>query len=114
MTYKKQKGKNRMKKTINENEFINAFETLRPNNFSREGLSAVFAYIVDVEEDAGEELELDVIAICCDFTEYSDLEEIADNYWDMKDLSTDTEKMDWLRDRTQVIEFETGIIIQNF
>ena len=61
-----------MKQNINEYQFRRAFETSRPNNFSYEGLKALFDYLEQYEEETGQELELDVIAICCDFTEYED------------------------------------------
>ena len=48
-----------------------AFESLRPDNFSYEGLSILFDWLEQLEQDTGEELELDVIAICCDFSQCS-------------------------------------------
>lgn len=60
-----------MKQTIGFYEFSQAFEAIRPSNFSHEGLSTLFDYLEQFEADTGEELELDVIAICCDFSEDS-------------------------------------------
>ena len=53
---------------------------IRPDNFSYEGLTALYDYLTELEEDLGEEMELDVIAICCEFTEYENLEEFCNNY----------------------------------
>lgn len=58
-----------MKTTINLQEFINAFYKIRPNNFSYEGLEVLFVFLEECENATGKEMELDVIAICCEFTE---------------------------------------------
>jgi hypothetical protein len=34
----------------------------------------------DTEENCGQEVELDVVALCCEFTEYADLEEFNGVY----------------------------------
>ena len=65
-----------MKKTINEDQFVQAFKDYgRENQFSREALKALFEYIEGLEEDTGEETELDVIALCCEFTEYEEVKD---------------------------------------
>ena len=51
-----------IKQTVYEYEFCRAFETTRPNNFSYEGLGALYAYLEELSEDTGEDIELDVIA----------------------------------------------------
>ena len=69
-----------MKITINQNDFLDAFKKLRPNNFSYEGLIALYNYLEDYEQGVDEVLELDVIAFCCDYTEYENLEEYKKSY----------------------------------
>ena len=69
-----------MKTTVNQTDFIDAFKKLRPDNFSYEGLDALYNYIENLEQDTGEEFELDVIALCCSYSEYKDLEEYKQNY----------------------------------
>ena len=64
-----------MKQPVNEQDFRAAFQAMRSDNFSYEGLGALFEYFEELEEGLDEEFELDVIAICCDFAEYKDLEE---------------------------------------
>ena len=55
---------------INLYEFRKAFMDYgREDNFSYDGLEVLFNYLQDYEESTGVEVELDVIAICCDFTE---------------------------------------------
>ncbi len=55
---------------VNLNDFVDAFEKMdRGTQFSREGLKAIYEYIT--ENDDEEMIELDVIVICCGFTEYT-------------------------------------------
>lgn len=59
-----------MKQTVNFHIFQDAFQNInRSNNFSYEGLQALFNHLEQLEEDIGEEIELDVIALCCEYTE---------------------------------------------
>ena len=104
-----------MKQTINEYQFRRAFETSRPNNFSYEGLKALFDYLEQYEEETGQELELDVIAICCDFTEYEDLKEFQGEYFD--NVKGDKyEDIEEIEQETIVIPIPDtdGFIIQQF
>ena len=96
-----------MYQNVTESDFVSAFQNIRPDNFSFDGLRALFEYLESYEEETGEKMELDVIALCCDFTEYKNLEEIQEDY-------NNIESMDDLQDRTQVIEFDSGVIIRNF
>ena len=79
---------------------------IRPNSFSRSGLFALYDYICDLEDDMGEQIELDVIALCCDFIDYADEDEIRGAY--------DIPKDDDLEDYTTVIYHDDGVIIQQF
>ena len=70
-----------MKKTVNFSDFEKAFENInRANQFTNTGLKALFDYLEQFEEETGHEIELDVIAICCEFTEYENIEEYNSNY----------------------------------
>jgi hypothetical protein len=71
-----------MKQTINFYEFAAQFQSIRPNSFSREGLIALWEYLEQSEEDMGEEMEFDVIALCCDFIEYDSLADYKQDYSD--------------------------------
>jgi hypothetical protein len=69
-----------MKQTVYSGDFRDAFRNAgRENNFSYEGLGILFDYFEEYEQSTGEEIELDVIAICCEYTEAS-AREIAENY----------------------------------
>ena len=98
-----------MKTTVQEHDFINAFkEYNREDNFSYEGRRALFEFFEEYEELTREEIELDVIALCCDYTEYKDLDELKENY-------TDIESMEELEERTLVIMInDKSFIIKNF
>ena len=59
-----------MKTTITQQNFVDAFaDANRSENFSREARAMLFDYLVESEQDSGVEIELDVIAICCEFEE---------------------------------------------
>jgi len=91
-----------MKKTVNFTDFRNAFEAIRASRFTYEGLQALFEWLEDYENDTGEELELDVIGLCCDYTEYNSLGDFQVDYGDQ--YAT----MDDIQDKTTVIEIGNG------
>ena len=64
---------------VSVSDFRDAFCSIRPGTFSYEALGHLFNYLEQLEEDSGTELELDVVAICCDFAEDT-FEQIADQY----------------------------------
>jgi len=68
-------------KEVTFNDFLREFEEFgRANNFSYEGKRALYEYLNDLSEDLGEHIELDIISLCCDFTEYDSLEQFIENY----------------------------------
>jgi len=69
-----------MKTTITESDFIRDFERIRPKHFSHDGLKALFAYLGEFEEQTGDEIEFDVIGLCCDFAEYNNIDEFNADY----------------------------------
>ena len=99
-----------MKTTITYDEFANAFLTSGSysNKFSREGLSALFDYFEELEDSTGEEMEFDMIAIACDFTEYASFAEFRQDYGDEYKTWEDV-----YEDAT-VISVGNGAIIQTF
>lgn len=113
---------------VNSDMFADAFRYMgRENAFSRPALFALFDYLEDYEQETGEEIELDVIGLCCDFTEYENAVEAAADYGFASELEADdynspedfeeakeAEAREWLEDRTIVINFDGGLIIQNF
>lgn len=70
-----------MKQHVNWHNFQSAFQNMdRANNFSYEGLRALFDYLEQLEYDLGEEIELDVIALCCEYHEYDEDEQEYKEY----------------------------------
>lgn len=69
-----------MKTTISFTDFRDAFRTMdRLDNFSYDGARVLFDYLEEYEEASDQEIELDVIALCCDYSEDSP-EDIASYY----------------------------------
>lgn len=108
-----------MKTTVSVYDFRDAFQKIRPGNFSYDGLRVLFDYFEQLEEDIGEEMELDVIGICCDFAE-SDWRSIAADYSIEIDENENEEEqeaqvLDYLADQDALIgQSETGIVYRQF
>ena len=112
-----------MKQTINSYEFIEAFRTHgRQTQFSYDGLRALFEYLEEMEDGMGGGMELDVIALCCDYSEFTSAKEAATEYGMTAEDDKDEQDEDaieehalqWLQHRTSVITYDSGIIIQPF
>lgn len=114
-----------MKTTLSTSQA--AHELLRDTNanWSRAGAYALVEHLEQLEEDCGTEIEFCPVAIRCDYSEYSSaLEAALDQGFDPEtDLDGEGEEdeddkeenaLGWLQYRTQVIEFEGGVIIQSF
>lgn len=66
---------------VTESMFHDAFARMgRKDQFSYEGRAALYGHLTELAEDAGEPVELDVIGLCCDFTEYESIEEYNAEY----------------------------------
>lgn len=93
-----------MKTSINKSQFCDAFKAAgRENNFSWAGLGVLFDYFEEYENSTGEEIELDVIAICCEFNEATPEEIAADYAIDVEDDGNELNNvLDYLHDHTQV------------
>ena len=101
-----------MKNTINLYDFRDAFMQIRPDNFSYQGLEILFEWLEEYEESTGEEIDLDVIAICCEWSETT-REEIIQYY----DIPEDEREnlVKWLNERTIVAgETTESIIFMDF
>ncbi len=85
--------------------FCDAFRNMdRKENFTYEGKRALFDYLEKIEEETGEKIELDVIALCCDYSEDL-LEEVLENY--------SLQSLKELQENTYVVNYdeETGIVL---
>lgn len=79
--------------------FVDAFNAAgRKDQFSYDALRVLFDYIEQVEDDTGEEWELDVIAICCDYAEGT-VADIAQDYGvDLSECEDDDERAEAVRE----------------
>lgn len=96
-----------MKTTVSKYDFERAFvDADRKENFSYEALGLLFDYFESYEEDTGQEIELDVIAICCEYSE-DNFSDIANNYSiDLEGLEGEERieaVVDYLNDHTTVV-----------
>lgn len=98
-----------MKTTVTFSDFCDAFRSAdRNENFSYEGKRALFDFLEDWEDQAGEEYELDVIALCCEYAE-SDVDElIADYDIDVSEAEGDDEEIEriveeYLEENTMIV-----------
>ena len=107
-----------MYKTISLFDFRQTFSVYgRRDNFSDSGLDALFNHFEQIEVDTGEQTELDVIAICCEFSEYNSALEAMGDYTNIDEYADidEDDALEWLNDRTFVLECDNGhIVIQNF
>ena len=97
-----------MKQTMNEFDFKNEFKKIRPDNFSYDGLTALYDYLIQYEENCDTELEFDPIAYCCEYTEFDSFKDVQINY-DIKTLED-------LQDKTTVLKIPNSekLVIQNY
>jgi len=107
-----------MKTAVTKSDFTAAFHNMgRGNQFTHKGLCELYDFLVEMEDQTGDEQELDVIALCCDFSE--------DHYADLVDyIGVDTEHcedeeevfqtvLDELNDSTMVVyaDEDSGMIM---
>jgi len=67
---------------INFDQFVDAFKRMgREDQFSRTALDLIYDYLNEYED-----IELDIIAICCEFSEYTE-EELIEEYGDLETVN---------------------------
>ena len=97
---------------VTEDNFRNTFlASDYKNNFSYDGLTALYDYFEELEADLGESIEFDLIAIACEYSELT-IDELRDNYSVDKDIDV----IEYLQENTIVIEIENSdsVIIQDY
>jgi hypothetical protein len=123
----KQKGEKIMKETLNTLVAARRLYEDEYAGWSYGGARALIEYLEELEDELGEEIEFDVVALRCEYTEYGSVEEAVeacspDDYADLQEQSNgdadDLKEMclEYLRDRTALIEIpgSEGIIIQDY
>ena len=107
-----------MKKTLSTSEAVDLLATDDNAGWSYAGARALVKYLENLEDDTGEEIEFDRVALRCDFSEYPNAREAAEEYgWEPEDADSDDAEeaaAGWLGDRTTVITFDGGVIVRQF
>ena len=101
---------------LSKYDFVEAFtHSSRKDQFSQEALCAIFDYLEDYSESTGEDVELDIIAICCEWSEDT-WQNIAFAYGiDLSHCEDDDERKgeveDYLCRNTQYVEVDDGVFV---
>ena len=128
-----------MKKTLSTYEAADILFNDNNANWSRAGALALIEYLEEYEHEAEEELELDVVAIRCDYSEYNSLQDFIIEYYGYNlessirlmngyeingDTTNDIEPLDsdeidelireYIAERGQLVEFRGGVIVSSF
>ena len=88
-------------------------------SWSWSGAQALVEYIEDIESDENIRIEFDRVAFRCEFSEYSSALKAAQDYGFIPEEEDDEDDIEssaitYLEDKTTVIKFEGGVIIQQF
>jgi hypothetical protein len=107
-----------MKTTISVYDFRQAFHDMgRGEQFSYDGLRVLFECLEEYEDSTGSEVELDVVALCCEYSEEMP-EDVAKNYGiELEDDGNELNNvLDWLHDQTIVcgVTKDGSIVYQQF
>ena len=101
---------------VSFDDFVREFKEYgREDNFSTDGLKALYDHLWESAEENCTPFALDVIAVCCEYTEYS-LEEGKSEFSDfLEDEDTIDEVLDTLNYRTSAFKTDSDtIIVANF
>ena len=81
------------------------------NNFSYNGLTALYDYFKELEDELNESIEFDYISIAGEYSELT-IDELRANY----SISKDIDVIEYLQENTIVIEIENSdsVIIQDY
>ncbi len=115
-----------MKTTLSTSDIAHALKSDENAAWSWNGARALAEYLEEYEESTGQELELDVCAIRCDFSEYESLESWAEDYFGglermNEEIGTfdnpdelDNNIRSYIHDHGTLIEFNGGAIVSSF
>lgn len=104
-----------MKKTLTTSEVANELFNGGENGFSYAGARALAEHLEEIEESIGGGMELDVVAIRCDYAEYESLAACRAKYGlPAEQDGVDEKTREFINDRGTLIEFDGGIIVSSF
>ena len=103
--------------TLDKYSFADAFKRYnRQDQFSPKGLEVLFDYLEEFSDSTGEPVELDVIALCCEYYELS-IQELINNYnIDVSDADGDEDTIakivkDYISSNTAYVGETEGCLI---
>ena len=102
-----------MKQRINSFDFVNAFKKsdTYKNSFSNLGLYYLYKHLIREEEETGHELELDIVSLAGEYSEYEDINEAVNEYQiGYQELQHSTDIINIYDINKKVI----GVILRNF
>ena len=117
-----------MKTTLSTSDIAHALKQDENANWSWAGAQALAEWLEDYEQSTGEEIELDIVSIRCEWSEYSSLESWADEYFrdsqqrdeeigaDDESTEDEIQRMirDFIEENGDLIEFKGGVIVSSF
>lgn len=108
-----------MKQTLSTGQVADALRRDDNARWSYEAAHALAEYYEKLESETGEEIELDVVAIRCEWTEYATAREIAEAYDIPCDADEEDEEdavTDYVNERSQLIKLPNGkgYLVQQF
>ena len=113
-----------MKATLSTSQAADLLKADSNARWSRSGALALVEYLEELESDTGTEIEFCPVAIRCDYSEYASALEAANDQGfepnpnlseeEQSEEDKEADALSWLKDQTQVIEFEGGVIIASF
>ena len=117
-----------MKTTLTTSQAAHELIDDKNANWSRAGAFALVEYLEQLEEDTGETIEFDAVALRCDFSEYASLEDFREEYFaDAEqcrealnaDEDADEDELNeltcqFIEDCGTLIEFDGGVIVSSF
>ena len=104
---------------LNEVYFVERFREMgRGDQFTSAALDALYDYLEELSADLGEDIKLDVIALCCDWYE-STLDQLFSEYdIDVSDCEDEDAlkqaALEYLEDNTTVIDCGDTFLYQAF
>ena len=90
--------------TVNKSQFIDNLLADDYASWTYEDAGALYDYYEGFSEGTGEDVELDRVALRCEWTRADSIDEVIEDYDEIEDLED-------LRLRTDVIEHEGGVLL---
>lgn len=104
-------------------QFRDALKRDEYNNYSSEAIEALFDYLESLSDDIGENFEMDVVAIRCEWSEYhvQDLWDEYSNIFEDNDIDSDDydKQLEILSEHTTIIDYrrdthQGNVLVQAF